>query len=141
MLSTMQFVFEDSEVARLELSQGGGNVLTVRFSAARVIEGAGRTGSGEGAWMQLLLICELVTQVGPGLEASGRLEGGCVRLERTSSGQRLRTLPVPYERYQSLEQKLELELEFARGEYLRVPCRSLRLQPVAAQCATESFQC
>ena len=134
MLSAMQFVFEDSEVARLELSQGTANVLTVHFSAARVLEGAGKSGSGEGVWMRLLLICELSAQITSGLEASGRLESGCVRVDGAQS---LRTLPVPYE----TRQPLVLELEFARGEHLRVPCQSLEIRPVAAQCATESFQC
>lgn len=134
MLSAMQFVFEDSEVARLELSQGAANVLTVHFSAARVLEGAGKSGSGEGVWMRLLLICELSAQISSGLEASGRLEGGCVRV---NGAQSLRSLPVPYE----IRQPLVLELEFARGEHLRLPCQSLEIRPVAAQCATESFQC
>ena len=138
MLSAMQFVFEDSEVARLELSQGAANVLTVHFSAARVLEGAGKSGSGEGAWMRLLLICELSAQINSGLEASGRLEGGCVRVDGTQS---LRSLPVPYEICQPRMLELMLELEFARGEHLRVPCQSLQVRPVAAQCATESFQC
>ena len=134
MLGAMQFVFEDSEVARLELSQGAANVLTVHFSAARVLEGAGKSGSGEGVWMRLLLICELSAQINYGLEASGRLEGGCVRVDGAQS---LRSLPVPYE----IRQPLLLELEFARGEHLRLPCQSLEIRPVAAQCATESFQC
>ena len=138
MLRPMQFVFEDSEVARLELSQGTVDVLTVHFSAARVLEGAGKSGSGEGAWMRLLLICELSAQIYSGLEASGRLEGGCVRVD---GAQILRSLPVPYEVRQPRMLELVLELEFARGEHLRVPCRSLEIRPVAAQCATESFQC
>lgn len=134
MLGAMQFVFEDSEVARLELSRGTVDVLTVYFSAARVLEGTGKSGSGEGVWMRLLLICELSAQIYSGLEASGRLEGGCVRVDGAQS---LRTLPVPYE----IRQPLLLELEFARGEHLRLPCQSLEIRPVAAQCATESFQC
>ena len=138
MLSAMQFVFEDSEVARLELSQGATNVLTVHFSAARVLEGAGKSGSGEGAWMRLLLICELSAQISSGLEASGRLEGGCVRVDGAQS---LRTLPVPYEIHQPRMLELVLELEFARGDHLRLRCLSLEIRPVAAQCATESFQC
>ncbi|RGE44169.1 hypothetical protein DZC30_13000 [Comamonas testosteroni] len=138
MLSAMQFVFEDSEVARLELSQGAAHVLTVHFSAARVLEGTGKSGSGEGAWMRLLLICKLSAQINSGLEASGRLEGGCVRVDGAQS---LRTLPVPYEIRQPLKSELVLELEFARGEHLRLHCLSLEIRPVAAQCATESFQC
>ena len=134
MLGAMQFVFEDSEVARLELSRGTVDVLTVYFSAARVLEGTGKSGSGEGVWMRLLLICELSAQIYSGLEASGRLEGGCVRV---NGAQSLRSLPVPYE----IRQPLLLELEFARGEHLRLPCQSLEIRPVAAQCATESFQC
>ena len=60
---------------------------------------------------------------------------------RVDGAQNLRTLPVPYEIHQPLMSELVLELEFARGEHLRLPCQSLEIRPVAAQCATESFQC
>ena len=133
MLAYMQFVFEDSEVAGLQVSADAPHRLTVRFSAARVVEEAGRTGSGEGRWMRLLLICELDTQMDKGLDVSGRLEGGQVLLD----GQRLRSLPLPHE----IRQPLVLELDFASGAHCRVQGRALQLRPVAAQCATDSFQC
>lgn len=133
MLIPMQFVFEDSEVARLQVSAEAPYVLTVHFSAARVAAEAGRTGSGEGQWMRLLLICELGAQMDKGLDAAGRLEGGQVLL----ADQRLRSLPLPHE----IQQPLVLELDFASGTHCRVQGRTLQLRPVAAQCATDSFQC
>ena len=129
MLRPMQFVFEDSEVAQLQISE---EVLTVRFSAARVVEG-GRTGSGEGQWMRLLLICELDALSGTGLQASGRLEGGRVRV----GGQTLRSLPLSYE----VQQPFVLELDFASGARLRLQGRKLQLRTPEGAGAVESFQC
>ena len=129
MLRPMQFVFEDSEVAQLQISE---EVLTVRFSAARVVEG-GRTGSGEGQWMRLLLICELDALSGTGLQASGRLEGGCVRV----GGQTLRSLPLSYE----VRQPLVLELDFASGHQVRLQGHQLQLRTPEGAGAVESFQC
>ena len=133
MLRAMQFVFEDSEVARLELSRGTVDMLTVHFSAARVLEGAGNSGSGEGVWMRLLLICELSAQIYSGLEASGRLEGGCVRV----GGQTLRSLPLSYE----VRQPLVLELDFASGHQVRLQGHQLQLRTPEGAGAVESFQC
>ena len=129
MLRPMQFVFEDSEVAQLQLRE---KVLTVHFSAARVVEGA-RTGSGEGHWMRLLLICELDALSDTGLHASGRLEGGRVQV----GGQTLRSLPLSYE----VQQPFVLELDFASGARLRLQGRKLQLRTPEGSGAVESFQC
>ena len=129
MLRPMQFVFEDSEVAQLQISE---EVLTARFSAARVVEG-GRTGSGEGQWMRLLLICELNALSDNGLQASGRLEGGRVRV----GGQTLRSLPLSYE----VQQPFVLELDFASGHQVRLQGHQLQLRTPEGAGAVESFQC
>ena len=134
MLAVMQWVLEDSEVAAWNVAPGSVEWLTVRFSAARVYEAdGGKTGSGEGMWLPLLLICELAERLQKAQQPLGRLEGGRVWLD----GQRLSALPVPC----MLQQPLVLELEFASGVHCRLPARALEVRPVATHCATGSFQC
>jgi hypothetical protein len=134
MLTAMQWVFEDSEVAACSVSPGTAAVLTVRFSAARVYaEEGGKTGSGEGLWLPMRLACTLSGPLPPVQALFGKLEGGRVLLE----GQRLSALPVPC----ALQQPLVLELEFASGAQLRVAAHGLEVLPEAPHCATGAFQC
>lgn len=134
MLTAMQSVFEDSEVAACSVTPGTVEVLTVRFSAARVYAGDGsKTGSGEGLWLPMRLLCTLSEPMPPVQQFFGRLEGGRVLLE----GQRLSALPVPC----VLRQPLVLELEFASGAQLRATAHALEVLQEASHCATGAFQC
>ncbi len=134
MLTAMQWVFEDSEVAACSVSPGTAAVLTVRFSAARVYAQEERkTGSGEGMWLPMRLVCTLAGPMPPVQALFGKLEGGRVLLE----GQRLLALPVPC----VLRQPLVLELECASGAQLRVAAHALEVLPEAPHCATGAFQC
>lgn len=130
----MQFEFEDSEVAALQLQ---GAAWQLRLSAARVFEGATRAGkgTGEGGWAALEL-----SGVLPAGQAAvdapacmGRLQAGCVRL----NGQRLASLPVPWRS----EAPLLLELEFAHGAVLQLHSQGLTLERVPGRCAVDAFQC
>lgn len=125
----MKFEFADSEVAQCTATA---QRLELRFSAARVYEDA-KTGSGEGVWMPMLLICELYAPSGVELQGIGRLGEGCVRIH----GQRLRLLPLPY----ALNEAHQLELEFANGSRCVAQGQSLQIQPLNPQCAVGSFQC
>ena len=126
----MLFVFEDSEVAQVQIAPGQ---LQLRFSAARLLAET-QSGSGQGGWQKMLLICELPEPVSIDSTVAGRLESGCVM----AAGQRWPRLPVPY----VVQQALVLELEFASGQRWRIAGTALRLEPVAQEgAATASFQC
>ena len=125
----MKFEFADSEVAQCTTTA---QRLELRFSAARVYEDA-KTGSGEGVWMSMLLICEISAPLGVELQGIGRLSEGCVRI----NGQRLRMLPLPFE----LNELHLLELEFANGSRCVAQGQSLQIQSLNPLCAVGSFQC
>lgn len=133
----MIFEFEDSEVAQISLE---GDALQIRFSAARLYEGA-RTGAGEGLWQPLLLICKQLAHEGKGLEsnlaeilsASGRVERAQLHID----GQRLRSLPLPFDSATGFA----LELEFAGGLLGQVKGQGLELRVMPSQCAVGSYQC
>ena len=125
----MKFEFADSEVAQCTTTA---QRLELRFSAARVYEDA-KTGSGEGVWMSMLLICEISAPLGVELQGIGRLNEGSVRI----NGQRLRLLPLPFE----LNELHLLELEFANGSRCVAQGQSLQIQSLNPQCAVGSFQC
>ena len=125
----MKFEFADSEVAQCTTTA---QRLELRFSAARVYEDA-KTGSGEGVWMPMLLICELSAPLGIELQGIGRLNEGSVRI----NGQRLRLLPLPF----VLNEAHQLELEFANGSRCVAQGQSLQIQSLNPQCAVGSFQC
>lgn len=137
MLGRMIFELEDSEVAQVSLEGDG---LQVRFSAARLYD-AERTGAGEGVWQPLLLICKRLAQVDKGLEvdlteilsAVGRVQHAQLQI----AGQRLRSLPLPFDS----DANFALELEFAGGLLCRLKCQGLELRAMPSQCAVGSYQC
>lgn len=137
MLGPMIFEFEDSEVAQISLE---GDALHIRFSAARLYD-AGRTGAGEGQWQPLLLICKQVVNMNKGLEpdltkiftAVGRVQQAQLLLD----GQRLRSLPMPFES----DASFALELEFAGGLFCALKGKGLELRELLSQCSVDSYQC
>ncbi|QXZ09547.1 hypothetical protein KUF54_16300 [Comamonas sp. Y33R10-2] len=133
----MIFEFEDSEVA--EVTQQG-DALHIRFSAARLYD-AGRTGAGEGQWQPLLLICKQVVDINKGLEpdlTEVLSSVGCVqRAQLLLDGQRLRSLPMPFES----DAVFALELEFAGGLFCQLKGQGLELRELPSQCAVGSYQC
>ena len=137
MLGHMIFEFEDSEVA--EVTQQG-DALHIRFSAARLYD-AGRTGAGEGLWQPLLLICKQVAHANKApephfaeiLTAIGRVR----RAQLLLAGQRLRSLPMPFES----DAVFALELEFASGLFCELKGQGLELRSLLNQCSVDSYQC
>ena len=141
MLGRMIFEFEDSEVA--EVTQQG-DALHIRFSAARLYD-AGRTGAGQGLWQPLLLICKQVAHANKApephfaeiLTAIGRVQRAELLLEGLPAGQRLRSLPMPFES----DAAFALELEFAGGLFCELKGKGLELRSLLSQCAVDSYQC
>ena len=141
MLGRMIFEFEDSEVA--EVTQQG-DALHIRFSAARLYD-AGRTGAGQGLWQPLLLICKQVAHANKALEphlteiltAIGRVQRAELLLEGLPAGQRLRSLPMPFES----DAAFALELEFAGGLFCELKGKGLELRSLLSQCSVDSYQC
>ena len=141
MLGCMIFEFEDSEVA--EVTQQG-DALHIRFSAARLYD-AGRTGAGEGLWQPLLLICKQVAYANKApephlteiLTAIGRVQRAELLLEGLPAGQRLRSLPMPFES----DAVFALELEFASGLFCELKGKGLELRSLLSQCSVDSYQC
>ena len=141
MLGRMIFEFEDSEVA--EVTQQG-DALHIRFSAARLYD-AGRTGAGEGLWQPLLLICKQVAHANKApephlteiLTAIGRVQRAQLLLEGLPAGQRLRSLPMPFES----DAVFALELEFAGGLFCELKGKGLELGSPLSQCSVDSYQC
>ena len=137
MLGRMIFEFEDSEVAEVTLH---GDALHIRFSAARLYD-AGRTGAGEGLWQPLLLICKQVADANKApephfaeiLTAIGRVQQAQLMLD----GQRLRSLPMPFES----DAAFALELEFASGLFCELKGKGLELRSLLSQCSVDSYQC
>lgn len=137
MLGHMIFELEDSEVAQVSLEGGG---LQVRFAAARLYE-AERTGAGEGLWQPLLLICNRLAQADKGREADlteilsavGRVQHAQLQI----AGQRLRSLPLPFDS----DADFALELEFAGGLLCRLKGQGLEVRDFPSQCAVGSYQC
>ena len=141
MLGHMIFEFEDSEVA--EVTQQG-DALHIRFSAARLYD-AGRTGAGQGLWQPLLLICKQVAHANKALEphlteiltAIGRVQRAELLLEGLPAGQRLRSLPMPFES----DAAFALELEFAGGLFCELKGKGLELRSPLSQRSVDSYQC
>ena len=137
MLGHMIFEFEDSEVA--EVTQQG-DALHIRFSAARLYD-AGRTGAGQGLWQPLLLICKQVAHANKApephfseiLTAIGRVQ----RAQLMLNGQRLHSLPMPFES----DAVFALELEFAGGPFCELKGKGLELHSLLSQGSVDSYQC
>ena len=123
MLGRMIFEFEDSEVA----------------------EDTGRSGAGEGLWQPLLLIFKQVAHVNKApephlteiLTAIGRVHRAELLLDGLPAGQRLRSLPMPFES----DAVFALELEFASGPFCELRGKGLELRSLLSQCSVDSYQC
>ncbi|WP_370681467.1 hypothetical protein [Comamonas sp. GB3 AK4-5] len=124
------FEFADAEVAACQLQ---GNVLTLRFAAARVQSGP----RSEAQWMALQLLAGGVQQASAGGAAAsvGRLHDGLLRW--ADDGSRQRHLPLPFHS----ERACMLELEFAQGERCLFSAQSLQLQVLPGRCAVDAYQC
>lgn len=130
---TPMFEFAEAEVAACLLQ---GDVLTVRFAAARVQSGLHR----EGQWMALELVARGVRPGSAGnavdVAASvGRLHDGLVQW--ADDGSRQRHLPLPFHS----ERACMLELEFAQGGPCLFGLQSLQLQALPGRCAVDAYQC
>lgn len=122
----MLFEFADAEVAACHVD---GAVCTVRFAAARVVDGS------EAQWMALRLVGVLAQSVAAQevTACMGRLHAGQV----LQGGMRRRQLPVPWQ----ASEGVLLELEFAQGEWVQWRFQQLALEVVPDSCAVGAFQC
>jgi len=137
MLGRMNFEFEDSEIAAISLQSG---VLQIRFSAAHLLDGD-RAGAGEGLWQPVLLICKQTAQTDKEsdadltriLAAAGRVRQAQLHI----AGQRLRSLPLPFDS----DAGFVLELEMGDGLFCRLKGQGLALQALPGRSSTDSYQC
>ncbi|MDR3003252.1 MAG: hypothetical protein LBV14_03365 [Acidovorax sp.] len=129
-VKALTFEFADAEVADCQLL---GDVLTLRFAAARVQSGP----RSEAQWMALQLVASGVRQASTGNAAAcvGRLQDGLLRW--AGDGSRQRHLPLPFHS----ERACTLELEFAQGECCVWAVHSVQLQVLPGRCAVDAYQC